>query len=235
MSFPDVELATPQGMLAVGGDYSWQRLVLAYSKGIFPWSGPGEPIVWWSPDPRYVIFPDKLKVKRSMRPFINNRRFRVTYDTHFAEVIEACRYSPRQGKQVGSWITEDLMDGYIRLHKEGFAHSVEVWSEENELVGGLYGVGLGKVFCGESMFSRVSNASKYALIHLVKNLRRQGYWLIDCQMATEHLISLGAEPLSRREFSRTLSQNDLEATDLGPWTELFSDDALDDNLPAVQP
>ena len=128
MSFPDVELATPQGMLAVGGDYSWQRLVLAYSKGIFPWSGPGEPIVWWSPDPRYVIFPDKLRVKRSMRPIINNRRFQVTYDTHFAEVIEACRHSPRGGQEVGSWITDDLVDGYVRLHEEGFAHSVEVCS-----------------------------------------------------------------------------------------------------------
>lgn len=231
MSFPDVELATPQGMLAVGGDYSWQRLVLAYSKGIFPWSGPEEPIVWWSPDPRYVIFPDKLKVKRSMRPYINNRRFRVTYDTHFAEVIEACRHSPRQGEKVGSWITDELMDGYIRLHKEGFAHSVEVWNDKGDLVGGLYGVGIGNVFCGESMFSRVSNASKYALIHLVKNLRRRDYWLIDCQMATEHLISLGAEPISRREFSRTLSQNDLDDTDRGKWTELFTDDALDDKLP----
>ena len=230
MVFPDIELASPQGMLAIGGDYDWQRLVLAYSKGIFPWSGPDEPIVWWSPDPRYVIFPDKLKVSKSMRPFINQRRFKVTYDTHFPEVIRACQQSPRGGQEVGSWITEELMDGYIDLHHRGFAHSVEVWSADGELVGGLYGVAIGKVFCGESMFSRASNSSKYGFIHLVKNLRRHNYWLIDCQMATSHLISLGAEPISRREFKQTLALNEAEETHVGSWTNLYTDAALDDPL-----
>lgn len=233
--FPDVELATPEGLLAVGGDFNWQRILQAYSLGIFPWSNPDDPILWWSPDPRYVIFPDELNVKRSMRPLINQRRFKVTYDTQFEVVIEACRTSMRQGQEVGSWITPDLAQGYIDLHKQGFAHSVEVWTPDGKLAGGLYGVAIGKIFCGESMFTNVTNASKYGFIHLVKNLRRRGYWLIDCQMPTDHLLGLGASAISRREFTRTLQLNAQESTDQGSWTSLFSDDALDDKLPTSSP
>ncbi len=226
LDFPNVEQANELGMLAVGGDFSWQRLLLAYTRGIFPWSNPDEPIIWWSPDPRYVIYPEDLRIKRSMRPYLNQRRFGVSYDTCFAEVIDACMHSPRQGQQVGSWIGEDLKRGYIDLHKAGFAHSAEVWDQDGQLVGGLYGVAVGKVFCGESMFTRVNNASKYGFIHLVKNLQARGYWLIDCQMPTPHLTSLGAVAISRREFTRTLESNQHEPTDRGAWTGLLSDAAL---------
>jgi len=173
--FPSVEQAATNGMLAVGGDYSWQRLHRAYTLGIFPWSNPDDPILWWSPDPRYVLYPEHLRIHRSMRPYINQRRFRVTYDTRFAEVVEACSQSPRQGKDVGTWISTELAQGYTELHRQGFAHSVEVWDAEGHLVGGLYGVAIGRVFCGESMFTRASNASKYGFIHLVKNLIARGY------------------------------------------------------------
>ena len=219
-------------MLAVGGDYSWQRLHRAYTLGIFPWSNPDDPILWWSPDPRYVLYPEHLRIHRSMRPYINQRRFRVTYDTRFAEVVEACSQSPRQGKDVGTWISTELAQGYTELHRQGFAHSVEVWDAEGHLVGGLYGVAIGRVFCGESMFTRASNASKYGFIHLVKNLIARGYGLIDCQMQTNHLESLGAAAIPRRKFSEILRRNASEPTDRGSWTDLMTDAALDTPLPS---
>ena len=218
--FPDVRLATPEGMLAVGGDFSWRRLHRAYSLGIFPWSNPEDPIIWWSPDPRFVLYPADLKVQRSMRPYLNQGKFRVSYDTRFREVITACQGSPRQGRDVGTWISDELLEGYVALHEQGFAHSVEVWDAQGDLVGGLYGVALGRVFCGESMFARASNASKYGFIRLVQDLERRGYWLIDCQMPTPHLASLGAAAIPRSEFVRTLALNRSEPTDRGSWSEL---------------
>ena len=228
--FPPVDTATAEGVVAVGGDYSWPRLLRAYERGIFPWSNPDDPPIWWSPDPRYVILPDEVRIRRSMRPYVNQRRFRVSYDTHFAEVMEACRTSPRQGRQVGSWITRELFDGFRDLHARGFAHSVEVWTPDGELAGGLYGVALGRVFCGESMFTRRSNASKYGFIHLARNLRRRGYWLIDCQLPTAHLASLGAVGVRRSEFAALMARNASEPTDRGVWTELMTDEALDDEV-----
>ena len=226
--FPDIDTATHEGVVAFGGSFDWKVLLNAYSYGIFPWSNPGEAIVWWSPNPRFVIFPDNLRVHRSMRPYINQRRFRVTYDTRFGEVIERCRKSKRQGEYVGSWIGAKLIAGYTELHRRGFAHSVEVWDDNDRLVGGLYGVALGRIFCGESMFTDVPNASKYGFIHLAKNLRRRGYWLIDCQMDTPHLRSLGGTNIPRREFKHLVELNHEEDTDLGPWTGKMEDDALDD-------
>lgn len=228
--FPPVDSATDEGVVAVGGDYSWPRLLHAYRRGIFPWSNPTDPPIWWSPDPRYVILPAEVRLRRSMRPYVNQRKFRVAYDTRFDDVMEACRTSPRQGRQVGSWITDELLAGFRDLHAEGYAHSVEAYTPAGELAGGLYGVGIGRVFCGESMFTRVSNASKYAFLHLARNLRRRGYWLIDCQLPTAHLASLGAVGVSRREFTRVMARNVDEPTDRGPWTELMTDDALDDQV-----
>lgn len=226
--FPDVELANQDGILAIGGDFNWKRLQLAYSRGIFPWSNAEDPIVWWAPDPRYVIYTDELKIKRSMRPYLNQRKFKVTYDTCFREVITACMNSKRQGQQVGSWIYPELLEGYADLHKNGFAHSVEVWDQDGNLIGGLYGVAIGKIFCGESMFTTVSNASKYGFIHLAKNLKKRGYWLIDCQQPTQHLLSFGATGIRRKEFTRLLKLNQEEITDQGSWKTLMTDDALDE-------
>ncbi len=164
-----------------------------------------------------------------MRSSLRQRRFSVSYDTQFRAVITACGLVPRGGEMVGTWITDELLEGYCELHRQGYAHSVEAWDEDGYLVGGLYGVAIGRVFCGESMFALTPNASKYAFIHLVRNLRRRGYTLIDCQMPTEHLERFGAEPISRRHYIRTLRLNDAEPTDLGPWTTLMNDDALDDH------
>lgn len=228
--FPEIDQVLPNGIVALGGDYYWKRLLKAYRKGYFPWSNPEDPILWWCPDPRFVVFPQNLKVKRSMRPFINQRRFKITYDQCFLDLISECMSSPRQGEDVGTWISEDLKVGYFDLHKNGYAHSVEAWDEEGNLVGGLYGVAIGKIFFGESMFTKKSNASKYAFIHLVKNLRRRGFWLIDCQMPTDHLISLGATSLSRAEFNRYIIQNQNEETNFENWNDVMLDEALDDPI-----
>lgn len=193
--FPDPALAEPDGLLGVGGDLSTERLLLAYQNGIFPWYGDDTPILWYSPHERFVLFPGELKISKSMQQLLGSDKFRVTTDTCFEEVITACSSIPRKG-QDGTWITEDMKAAYIELHKEDFAHSVEVW-EQNNLVGGLYGVKLGSVFCGESMFSLVSNASKIALIHLCQSGL---YRLIDCQVHTAHLASLGAKLISREEY-----------------------------------
>lgn len=196
IEFPDVSLASKEGIVAIGGDLSPERLRLAYKSGIFPWFDDEEPIIWWSPDPRFVLFPEHLKVSKSMRQFLRNTDFEVTINKDFEAVINQCALIKRGGQQ-GTWITQTMIEAYIKLHELGDAKSVEVWLE-NELVGGLYGVDVNNgVFCGESMFSKVSNASKVAFITF---LQHSNYKLIDCQVYTNHLESLGAEEISRDEF-----------------------------------
>ncbi len=196
--FPPVNLANEDGLLAVGGDLSAKRLLLAYESGIFPWYNQGEPIVWYSPNPRMVLFPENLKISKSMKQIIRKNKFRATFNQNFSEVISNCKNTYREG-QGGTWITDEMEQAYINLHKLGMAKSVEVW-EGNELVGGLYGIDLSHVFCGESMFSKKSNASKFAFIYLAQKLEKENYKLIDCQIYNEHLASLGAEEISRLEF-----------------------------------
>ena len=201
--FPSPEQASAEGIVAVGGDLQPERVMLAYRKGIFPWFESDDFLLWWSPDPRMVLFPDRLKVSKSMRTVLRKKQFEVTFNKAFDQVVEACAKVKRFG-QNGTWITPGLMEVYSTLHTQGHAHSVEVW-EEGSLVGGLYGIDLGTVFCGESMFSKSSNASKVALIFLVKELKKNKYELIDCQVPTQHLASMGAEPISRTEFLTFLS------------------------------
>lgn len=196
-------LQAPNGLLAVGGDLSPRRLLEAYRLGIFPWFNEDDPILWWSPDPRMVLFPSELKISRSLRKTLKNTDYEIRTDSAFLEVINACA-APRNGFP-GSWIHEDMLVAYNLLHEMGLAHSVEVWMG-GELVGGLYGVSLGRMFFGESMFSRVSDTSKMALVHLVRQLERWGFNMIDCQMKTAHLASLGAREISRNEFSERLEE-----------------------------
>ncbi|HVW95616.1 MAG TPA: leucyl/phenylalanyl-tRNA--protein transferase [Mucilaginibacter sp.] len=193
--FPDPALAEEDGLLAVGGDLSIGRLLLAYSHGIFPWYSEGEPVLWFSPHERFVLFPEELKVSKSMRQVLRSGKFTITTDSAFEQVIAACSAMKRPG-QDGTWITEDMKNAYCSLHRSGHAHSVEIW-ENGELAGGLYGVAIGKVFCGESMFSRKSNASKMALIHLCQSGQ---FTLIDCQVYTPHLESMGAHMISRAAY-----------------------------------
>ncbi|MDB5142492.1 MAG: leucyl/phenylalanyl-tRNA--protein transferase [Mucilaginibacter sp.] len=200
--FPDATLADDDGLLAVGGDLSTARLLLAYQNGIFPWYNDDTPILWYSPHERFVLFPGELKTSGSMRKVLRSGRFRVTRNQCFEKVIEACSTVERKG-QDGTWITNDMKDAYVRLHHEGRAHSVEVW-EQDKLVGGMYGVRIGTVFCGESMFSLVSNASKTALISLCNSGE---FTLIDCQVHTEHLESMGARMISRKEYMDILQNN----------------------------
>ncbi|WP_298900730.1 leucyl/phenylalanyl-tRNA--protein transferase [uncultured Psychroserpens sp.] len=196
IAFPDVSEATKEGILAVGGDLSPERLLLAYQSGIFPWFDDEEPIVWWSPDPRFVLFPQNIKVSKSMKQVLRNTSFEVTINKDFEAVISNCALMKRYGQQ-GTWISPSMKSAYTQLHTLGYAISVEVWLN-NELVGGLYGIDVGNgVFCGESMFSKVSNASKVALIIFIQN---SNYKLIDCQVYTNHLDSLGAEDMPRAEF-----------------------------------
>ncbi|MGI9246586.1 MAG: leucyl/phenylalanyl-tRNA--protein transferase [Steroidobacteraceae bacterium] len=199
-AFPDVSeaLAEPNGLLCAGGDLSPQRLLAAYRRGIFPWYSEGQPILWWSPDPRMVLHPEELRVTRSLRKSLRNRGFRVTFDTCFAEVMAQCASSGTRASG-GTWILGEMRDAYLELHRLGFAHSVEVWLEQR-LVGGLYGLELGRVFFGESMFSSASDASKVALCHQCEALLGRGIELIDCQVASEHLHSLGARPIPRAGF-----------------------------------
>ena len=197
--FPDPVLAEPDGLLAVGGDLSVERLLLAYHNGIFPWYSDNTPILWYSPHERFVLFPPELKVSKTMRQVLRSGEFTMTVNHCFEDVIAACSLAPRPG-QDGTWITGEMKAAYLELHKQGHAHSVEVWRNE-ELAGGLYGVQVGNVFCGESMFSRVSNASKAALVHLCG----MGYALIDCQVYTDHLASMGARMISREEYIRMVS------------------------------
>ncbi|RYY34676.1 MAG: leucyl/phenylalanyl-tRNA--protein transferase [Sphingobacteriaceae bacterium] len=199
--FPEPALAEPDGLLAVGGNLSAERLMLAYANGIFPWYSDDTPILWYSPHERFVLYPDRIKISKSMRQVLRKSEFTVTMNHAFTEVISACSVTEREG-QDGTWITDDMMNAYIGLHKMGHAHSVELW-QNSELIGGLYGVEVGNVFCGESMFSKVSNASKTALIHLCQMGK---YKLVDCQVYTEHLESMGAEMISREEYMRMLEQ-----------------------------
>jgi leucyl/phenylalanyl-tRNA---protein transferase len=195
IEFPDVNETNKDGLLAIGGDLSVERLLLAYKAGIFPWYEEGEPILWWSPDPRFVLFPDKLKVSKSMKQVLRNSSFTVSINKDFEAVILQCSKIKRAG-QSGTWITKNMIEAYTKLHELGYAKSVEVWDDE-ELVAGFYGIDLGEVFCGESMFTKVNNASKVGLISFIQN---SNYKLIDCQIYTRHLESLGAEDITRNEF-----------------------------------
>ena len=200
--FPPVELADSNGLLAIGGDLLPERLILAYKSGIFPWYNEGEPIVWYSPNPRMVLFPKKIISSKSMRKIIRMGKFTMTFNQNFSEVIDQCKNINRND-QNGTWITQEMKVAYQKLHELGFAKSVEVW-ESNKLVGGLYGIDLGNIFCGESMFSKVNNASKIAFIYLIKKLEKENYSLIDCQVYNDHLASLGAEEIPRNEFVKML-------------------------------
>jgi leucyl/phenylalanyl-tRNA---protein transferase len=202
--FPSPEKSTDEGIVAIGGDLTPERLILAYQNGIFPWFEDDEPILWWSPPQRMVLFFDDLKVSKSMRNIINRGIFKITFNTCFKDVIENCRDIKRDGQR-GTWITNDMVEAYCRLHELGFARSVEVW-QGDELVGGLYGIDLGHVFCGESMFSKVSNASKMAFIALAKYLQYNNYRLLDCQVHNEHLESLGAREIDRSDFLKILKR-----------------------------
>lgn len=200
--FPSVNQASSEGIVAIGGDLSPERLILAYRSGIFPWFEDDEPILWWSPPERMVLFFEDLKISKSMRNILNRSTFRITFNTAFKEVITNCRNIKRDG-QPGTWITNDMTEAYCRLHELGYAKSVEVWQGE-ELVGGLYGIDLGHIFCGESMFSKVSNASKVAFIALAKYLEQENYRVLDCQVHNNHLESLGATEILREDFLEIL-------------------------------
>ncbi len=200
--FPPVELASPEGILAVGGDLSSARLLLAYRNGIFPWFDSEEPILWWSPPKRMVVYPDTYKVSKSMRNILNRNCFKVTMNTNFKSVILNCQNIKRKS-QDGTWITDEIIKSYSKLHESGIAKSIEVW-QNNKLVGGLYGIDLGTVFCGESMFSIVPNASKVAFVSLIKYLKENNYKLLDCQIHNDHLEKLGAFEISRNEFMEIL-------------------------------
>ncbi len=202
-------LREPNGLLAVGGDLSTETLLRAYRRGIFPWFSDDDPILWWSPDPRMVLFPAELHVTRSMRKTMRSGRFDVTADRDFEQVIMACR-QPRRG-EAGTWITTQMVDAYLRLHRAGYAHSVETWVD-GELAGGLYGVAIGRAFFGESMFTHVADASKVALIALTRQLHAWNFGIIDCQMRTQHLASFGAREIPRAEFAQQLA----ELVDYGP-------------------
>ncbi|QZK91439.1 leucyl/phenylalanyl-tRNA--protein transferase [Flavobacterium sp. CHNK8] len=204
LEFPDVNQANRDGILAIGGDLSPERLQLAYKNGIFPWFEVGDPILWWSPNPRMVLFLEELKISKSIRNILNKGEFSVTFNQNFRDVISYCQKVKRDG-QNGTWITNDMIEAYCILHELGIAKSVEVWQDET-LVGGLYGVDLGHVFCGESMFSLVSNASKVAFITLVNHLKKENYKLLDCQVYNPHLESLGCREIPREEFMRILQQ-----------------------------
>jgi leucyl/phenylalanyl-tRNA--protein transferase len=222
--FPPVHraLREPNGLLAAGGDLSVTRLVAAYRQGIFPWYGEGQPVLWWSPDPRMVLYPREIAVSRSLRKRLRKRDFELRVDTCFVRVIRACA-EPRPG-QGGTWITDDMLEAYASLHAAGMAHSVETWID-GELTGGLYGVALGGIFFGESMFSRAPDASKIALVHLARQLERWNFGIVDCQMATTHLASLGAREIPRKDFVRALSELVNYPTRTGKWR--FDNDLFD--------
>lgn len=227
LEFPPVEQALddPNGLLAFGGDLRPERIIAAYRRGIFPWYQEGEPILWWSPQPRAVLFPERIHISRSLRRVLRRRKFEVSMDRCFADVMRECG-APTPDRP-GTWITDAMREAYGELHRRGFAHSIEVWQSE-KLVGGMYGIALGKVFFGESMFSRVTNASKVALVHLCGQLRQWGFAVIDCQVSSNHLRAMGACEIRRTEFQqllelyggRTLSDNDRTWQLSWQWTEL---------------
>jgi len=211
---PSNALAEPNGLLAVGGDLRPQRLLSAYYQGIFPWYSNGQPILWWSPDPRCVLYPDRLRINRSLRRALRHHPYRITTDVAFSEVISACA-APRRGQE-GTWITDELRDAFCRLHRMGFAHSVEVWHKE-QLVGGVYGLSIGSIFVGESMFHYAANASKIALVALLNLLRDNHFVLLDCQISSPHLLVLGAEEISRNDYLAILGRG---ASMPGSWNPL---------------
>ncbi|MBP6025398.1 leucyl/phenylalanyl-tRNA--protein transferase [Ferruginibacter sp.] len=204
IAFPPVKMADTDGLLAIGGDLSTERLLLAYKSGIFPWYNDNEIIQWWSPDPRFVLWPAELKVSRSMQTVLHNGQFRFTINKNFTGVIQNCKSITRK-EQAGTWIHKDIVDAYTRLHQLGYAISAEAW-KNGELVGGLYGIKLGNIFFGESMFSKETNASKFAFINFVQHLQQQNVQLIDCQVYTAHLESLGAKMIERKEFCAILKR-----------------------------
>ncbi|ABP79954.1 leucyl/phenylalanyl-tRNA--protein transferase [Pseudomonas stutzeri] len=215
LSFPPLETALrePNGLLAAGGDLRPERLLAAYRHGCFPWYQEGQPLLWWSPDPRTVLFPDELHVSRSLRKRMRHGDYRVTFDKAFAEVIQGCA-GPRSYAD-GTWITTPMQDAYVRLHEMGVAHSVEVW-QQGQLVGGLYGLAMGELFFGESMFSRATDASKVGFVTLVERLREWGFALIDCQMPTRHLESFGARSIPRAAFAEALAMH-LDRPSAADW------------------
>jgi len=217
LSFPPIENATEDGVVAIGGDLSIERLLLAYRCGIFPWFSEGEPILWWSPDPRFLLFPDKIKISNSMKKIMKKEIFQITFDSAFEEVIKMCR-KVRINRE-GTWITKDMIKSYSALHEIGFAHSAETW-HKGKLVGGLYGVSLGSCFFGESMFSTMDNSSKFALIKLSLKLKEKKFSMIDCQVYTRHLATMGAENISREKFLELLRAGLKSETIQGSWKNL---------------
>lgn len=213
LSFPLVESATPEGLLAYGGDLSPNRLLLAYRSGIFPWYNSSDPILWWSPDPRLVLFLDEFILRKSLKKRI--KHFEVRYDTAFSQVMQECGSILRDGQE-GSWIIPELIEAYTVLYDMGYAHSIEAW-QDGRLVGGLYGVVIGKVFFGESMFAKVKDASKVAFASLIERLKKDGFEIIDCQIPSPHLISLGAREISRKEFIKYLQKKIYEDSVPGHW------------------
>jgi len=211
--FPHPNMADSQGVLAIGGDLNPERLLLAYSYGIFPWFNEDDPIIWWSPDPRSVIYPGEVKITKSMRSYL--KKYELKIDHSFEEVIDNCKKIFRKEEE-GTWITEEMKEAYIELHHKGYAHSFEAW-EDGELIGGLYGVSLGKCFFGESMFSKRSNASKFAFINLNRILERKGFSLIDCQVPNAHLTSMGCAEMPKEEYLEILKKNIFEKTLVGNW------------------
>ena len=219
LKFPQPELADPDGLLAVGGDLSPQRLLMAYRMGIFPWYGEDTPILWWSPNPRLVLFPDELKVSKSLQRVIRRGVFQSTVNLAFERVIKSCA-EDRRGDDAGTWLVPEMIEAYCRLYELGYAHSVESW-HQGRLVGGLYGIALGRVFYGESMFTLKTDASKVALVHLVRVLQTLRFDLIDCQVTTRHLKSLGAREIPRQDFLTALAAA-CEGQDLGPSADRFA-------------
>jgi leucyl/phenylalanyl-tRNA---protein transferase len=217
--FPPANRATEHGIVGVGGNLSPGMLLSAYSQGVFPWYSEGEPLLWWNPDPRFVLTTGRLHIPKSLKKLMKKKPFHLCYDSHFREVVEYCSVVPRPG-QDGTWITPEMIDAYVELHRLGLAHSVEAWNGEH-LVGGLYGVSLGRMFCGESMFSLESGASKIALVHLVHSLEPRGFNVIDCQVRTEHLEAMGAEEIPREEYLGLLDDALGFETFRGSWAEHF--------------
>lgn len=215
LDFPDPRRASEEGLLAYGGDLHPNRLLTAYARGIFPWYSPGDPILWWSPNPRLLLYPEKFRLRKSFRRVLRSGKFTVTFDGAFETVIRGCAETPRKG-QGQTWIVPEMQEAYIRLHQRGFAHSVEVYKEE-VLVGGLYGVAIGKVFVGESMFSLVPDASKVAFKALSDVLGAKGYDFIDCQMKTDHMVGLGAEEVERDIYLDVLEEAVQKPSDPGSW------------------
>jgi leucyl/phenylalanyl-tRNA--protein transferase len=220
--FPPVEKATEQGIVGVGGNLSPAMLLSAYSQGVFPWYSEGEPLLWWNPDPRFVLFTDRLHISKSLRKLLNKRKFRFTFDLRFRDVLDYCSTVPRPGQE-GTWITPEMIEAYATLHRLGFAHSLEAWEGET-LAGGLYGVSLGRIFCGESMFSLISGASKAALVHLVDRLVRRNFAMIDCQVRTDHLAAMGAEDISRERYLKLLEASLEHETIRGSWSEVLEEE-----------